>query len=362
MPHALAPAYSSEAQIAFAAAVALAAMAAALLLLLVIAAMRGLRRRRVERIARQEEGWRRAMHQALEVPSTQAADLAPISDADLPEFLALWNKLQDSQSGAAADNLTDLLRRNGLDARAMRLLNSRRLRSRLIAMTSMGHLREERAWSTLEALAQRGGTVVSFAAARALLRIEPRRALDVLAASIVQRADWSVARLGCMFAELGPAIVTPSLTTMLISRPRAGLDRVVKLARFGDRARIAPIMRGWLSASDDPDITMAALDYVEDDRELPWATGAARHPEWRVRMAAAKALGRIGAASELNTLLDLLRDPVWWVRFHAAQALTRLHGMTTEELQLIRERARDSFAADMLAHALAAMPARKIKL
>ena len=356
-----APAYPSDAQIAFATYVAVAALAAALLLLVVIVVMRGLRRRRAERISRQEETWRRAMHEAMETPSAQGS-LPPIGDSDLPDFLMLWNRLQETLRGPAADNMADLLRQNGLDARANQLLLSGSLRSRLIVMASLGHLRDERAWAALEQLTQSGAAVVSFAAARALLRIEPRRALDVLTPSIMQRTDWSVARLGCMFAELGPAIVTPSLTTMLISRPRAGLDRVVKLARFGDRSRIAPIMRGWLTASDDPDIIMAALDYVEDDRELPWARGAARHAEWRVRMAAAKALGRIGAASELATLLELLRDPVWWVRFHAAQALTRLHGMTEDELRQIREGARDSFAADMLAHALAAMPARKIKL
>jgi HEAT repeat protein len=257
--------------------------------------------------------------------------------------------------------MSQLLRDNGLDKRAMALLRSGSVRSRLIAMSTLGFVGAEEAWPELEALAGSGGAMLSFAAARALLRIEPRRALDALTPSIVQRNDWSVARLGCMFTELGPALVTPSLTTMLVSRPRAGLDRVVKLARFGERSRVAPIMRGWLSSSDNPDIIMAALEYVDDERELPWAKGAATHAEWRVRMAAAKALGRIGAASELNTLLDLLRDPVWWVRYHAAQALTRLHGMTPDELRLIREKARDSFAADMLAHALAEMPIRKIK-
>jgi HEAT repeat protein len=252
----------------------------------------------------------------------------------------------------------ELLRRHGLDDRALKLLRHGSLRSRLIAMTSLGHLRDERAWNLLEAFSRDSGTVISFAAARALLRIEPRRALDVLSPSMVQRDDWSIARLGCIFAELGPALVTPTLTTMLIARPRKGLDRVVKLARFGDRSRVAPIVRGWLSASDDADVIVAALDYVEDIQELPWVKGAARHGEWRVRMSAAKALGRIGSATELATLLELLRDAVWWVRYHAAQALTKLHGMTPEELKVIKDNARDHFAADMLAHALAEMPRR----
>jgi len=339
--------------------VALVALAAALLLLAWILVVRLRGRRRAERIARQEEAWRRAMHEAMERPVEER--LPPIADGDLPEFLMLWNRLQETQRGPAAENMSQLLRDNGLDKRAMALLRSGSVRSRLIAMSTLGFVGAEEAWPELEAIAGSSGAMLSFAAARALLRIEPRRALDALTLSIVQRNDWSVARLGCMFTELGPALVTPSLTTMLVSRPRAGLDRVVKLARFGERSRVAPIMRGWLSSSDNPDIIMAALEYVDDERELPWAKGAATHAEWRVRMAAAKALGRIGAATELNTLLDLLRDPVWWVRYHAAQALTRLHGMTPDELRLIREKARDSFAADMLAHALAEMPIRKIR-
>jgi HEAT repeat protein len=339
--------------------VAVTALASALLLLAWILAMRLAGRHRAARIARQELAWRRAVHEAMERRVEEK--LPPIAEADLPDFLMLWNRLRESQTGAAVDNLAGLLRDNGLDQRAMALLRAASVRSRLIAMTTLGFLGAEEAWPELEAIAGGSSAMLSFAAARALLRIEPRRALDALTPSIVQRTDWSVARLGCMFTELGPAVVTPSLTTMLVSRPRTGLDRVVKLARFGERSRVAPIMRGWLSASDNPDIIMAALDYVDDDRELPWARGAAVHPEWRVRMAAAKALGRIGAASELNTLLELLADPVWWVRYHAAQALTRLQGMTPEELRLIREKARDSFAADMLAHALAEMPLRKIK-
>jgi HEAT repeat protein len=320
-------------------------------------AFRDWRRRRIEQ---REDGWRRAMLEAMADPA--AGTIAPIASLDFPEFLLLWNRLRAEQQGAPADNMAHLLRRHGLHDRALALLRHRSLRRRLIAMATLGLLRDERAWPALEAMAAQRSPVESFAAARALMQVEPRRALDALAGAIVQRDDWSIARLGCIFAELGPQIVTPTLTTMLVSRPRAGLDRVVKLAKFGDRGRVAPIMRGWLSASDHPDVIMAALDYVDDERELPWAREAASHAEWRVRMAAARALGRIGSASELPTLLELLRDPVWWVRYHAAQALTRLHGMTPEELQLIRENARDHFASDMLAHALAMMPIRRVKL
>lgn len=336
------------------------AFALALVLLAALAAMRGWRRWRQSRVAQRERVWLGVMDHAIADPA--AAALPPVSRLDLPDFLLLWNRVRRPVEDAAADNLAQLLHRHGIDERALRLLVLGSLRSRLIAMTTLGYLREERAWARLERLARRPNPVISFAAARAMLRIEPRRALDALAASIVQRDDWSVARIGSIFAELGAATVTPTLTTMLIARARVGLGRVVKLARFGDRGRVAPIVRGWLSATEEPDIIMAALDYVEDARELPWAMSAAQHAEWRVRMAAAKALGRIGGATEIPALIELLRDPVWWVRYHAASAVTGLQGMTPEELEVVRENARDSFASDMLAHAFAELPVRRNKL
>jgi hypothetical protein len=44
---------------------------------------------------------------------------------------------------------------------------------------------------------------------------------------------------------------------------------------------------------------------------------------------------------------------VWWVRYHAAQSLTRLHGLNAEEVEELRQNARDAYASDMLCQALA---------
>ena len=352
----MALAFSSEPDLVFALVIAAAALGSAVLLLASIGVMRGFRRWRTAHLARHQGPWRSALHEATEDPA--AARLPPIARIDLAAFVILWNHFQESLRGDAAHNLGELLRMHGIAERLTAMLGRPSLRLRLIAITALGHLREERAWPMLEVIARDPGAVISFAAARALLRIEPRRALDVLGASIVQRADWPLSRLGSIFHELGPAVVTPALVTMLVRRPRSGMDRVIKLARFGHRHRIAAIVRGLMSASSDPEVVCAALDYVEDASDLPWAKGAARHQDWRVRMAGARAIGRIGGRNELGALLELLRDPVWWVRYHAAHALTRLHGLESHELEMLRREARDAYAADMLGEALAELMRR----
>lgn len=331
--------------------VAAGALASALGLLLAIIAMRVGRRLREARLARRVGAWRDALHQAIDRPDP--VKLPPLSRRDLPDFLMLWNHLQESLRGAAGDHLAKLLRDNALEDRVLALLGLRSLKMRLIAITALGHLREERAWNALEALARDPSAVLSFAAARALMRIEPRRALELLVHDLISRDDWSIARIGSILQELGPQVVTAPLLGMLVRPKPEGLERLVKLARFGHRERVGSAVRGWLAASAEPHVIAAALDYLEDEADLPFARGAARHAHWHVRMAAARALARIGGARELATLLELLRDPQWWVRYHAAQALSRLHGLAPDELQHLRERATDAFAADMLGHVMA---------
>jgi HEAT repeat protein len=313
--------------------------------------MGAMRRWRKRRMAAIEGRWRAALSQAAEDP--RAVDLPRIGTWDLPHFLEAWNRMLESADESAADRLGTLLALHGLDQRALRMLRKRSTRLRLAAVIAAGHLREPRAWDDLEQLAQRAGPAISFAAARAMLRIDARRALDVLSHSIPARGDWPLARLATVFEALGPNVVTNPLVTMLLRRPRPGLDRVVKLARYGQPERISSIVRGWLGSSTDPDVLMAALACIEDRADLPWALGAIGHAEWRVRMSAARAIGRVGHRAELPALLELLRDPVWWVRYHAAHGLVRLEGLAPHELEAMREGARDSFAADMLGQALA---------
>ena len=258
---------------AFALTLATSALVVGLLLLGAIALLATARRWRRNRMAAIENRWRNALSLAADDP--QGATLPRIGVRDLPYFLEAWNRLLESADEETATRLARLLAMHGIDQRALAMLDKRSTRLRLAAITAAGHMRETRAWPRLEALTRDAGPAESFAAARALLRIDPRRALDVLSHSIAGRGDWPVARLASVFDSLGPAMVTGPLITMLLRRPRPGLDRVVKLARFGQPEKISGIVRGWLGSSTDPDVLMAALACIEDRADLPWAIGAA---------------------------------------------------------------------------------------
>ena len=350
--------FAVNTELAFASAVAAAALVSAFLVLAAILVVRGWRHWRQGGLAVREQRWREVLGAAADDPA--AAPLPRIRALDVPHFARCWSRLQQGLAPEAGENVAKLLRRHGADALFLSLLRSPWPWRRLIAINALGRLQEAGAWEALARLARADDPVLSFAAARALLRIDARPALDLLLAPMVQRHDWPLARVGALLDELGPTLVTPPLTTLLVARPRGSLDRVMKLARFGERDRIATIVRGWLSSTHaEPEVLMAALGYVEEAEDLPWVTGAAKHDDWRVRMAAARALGRAGGRDQLAILLDLLRDPTWWVRYHAAQAVTRLRGLEEFEMDALHEDLKDAYAADMLALALSQMGRRR---
>jgi hypothetical protein len=226
---------------------------------------------------------------------------------------------------------------------------------RLLASRAPPHepLPRIRSSAELEALARARDPVRSFAAARDLVRLDAPRAIELLGISLVTREDWPLARVASLLHEAGPGCVSAAIEAAMVARPRHALERVARLARFGRRERIAPLVRAWLTERQEAAVVAAALDDIEEPQDAPWARAAVRHEDWRVRVSAARALGRIGDRRELEPLLALLEDPVWRVRYHAAQSLVHLRELMPSELESIRQSARDAYAADMLAHALA---------
>jgi len=342
--------FISDSYSGFALAASATALALAALLTVTVVLLRAGRRWGAARLARHEGRWRESLLLATEMPE---AELPPIPRSLLPAFAAYWNRVRASLKGAAAENLAVPLRRHGLEAPVLDMLGRRSMSLRLIAATTLGYLRARSAWDPLAVLARHPSPVLSSTAAQALLRIDPNAALDLLAADIVERDDWSLARLGSLFKELGPDAITPGLARIIASQPRRGVHRIVQLARFGQRPRMAAAVKDWLRTSADAEVLASALDYVEDTEALLQVRGAARHPAPHVRMAAARAVGRVGSRNELAILLELLRDPQESMQSHPAHALTGLHGIEPEEVEALQRGAHDPLAAEMLAHALA---------
>ncbi|MFN7087510.1 MAG: HEAT repeat domain-containing protein [Burkholderiales bacterium] len=325
--------------------------------LLMLAAVFALRVRLVFRQRREQRFiacWRPLFIQCIDSVPEQ---LPPVATADRYIFLRLWNHYHESLRGQASHNLNLLAAATGMDAVARDMILERSVRLRLIAVTSLGHLRDKTRWHELRLLVDDPSPLLSLAAMRALLKIDAATTLTWLAALIGKREDWPLAKVAAILEEIGPDRITLPLIsaaeTAAAQNATAELIRLLRLLEVAHAERVVPAVRRILQGASDERVIAACLRLMNDPRDIGLARRYTAHPSWIVRLGATRALGRIGMPEDRKLLVDMLGDPSWWVRYHAARALVALPFVRIDELQKIRAVLPDRFAADMLGQVIA---------
>ncbi len=327
-------------------------LAMVLLLLLQILLLRA---RLINRTAREQrflDIWRPLMVAATVV---HAEAVPPLHDRDRLHFLKLWNHLHESVRGEAKTRLNMMAASYGMASYAQSLLRGKNLGLRLLALNTLGHLKDRTAWQDLLRLAQLPDPLLSFAAARALFQIDGNTALNELQRPLLEREDWPAAQLALMlkenrtedtYAVLGDAAVRLAGSTG--PAELAQLDRLLRLLEVAPYQQVISAIRAVLSATTEDQVIAHCLRLLREPQDLPSVRRLAAHPNWVVRLQAARALGRIGTTEDVPQLTALLSDPVWWVRYRTAQALLALARGDAGSLAEVRARLDDHYARDML--------------
>ena len=332
-----------------------AAILVAILMLAVIVLLRArlLRQQRIDRET--TERWRPLIALCIDgVPR----ELPPLALQERETFLRLWNHFFESLRGTAGTRLVLLARELGMDAYAAELLARGNMRGRLLAALTLGHLRDRARLEDLRRLVTDHSSLLSLAAARASLEIDPGVALSWVMPIIAEREDWPLARVSTMLAEAGPERVTQPLADALeraAGGPRAA-PRVARLQRLMEVAhaeRMRPAVRRVLAGATDEQVIASCLNALVDPHDVGTVHAHSAHPSWVVRMAAARALGRLGGPDDRKLLVEMLSDRHWWVRYHAGEALVAMPFVDRDDLRKIRAMLPDRYAADMLGQVLA---------
>ena len=273
--------------------------------------------------------WRPLLAESLvEVPAT----LPSIHPRDHVLFLYLWNSLQESIKGDASGQLNDVARRAGMDTVAVRLLHTGRLRRQLLAVATLGHLKEASVWDELVQLAHADNAFLAIEAARAMVRIRPKAAIPLLIPLISARSDWSPLKVMALLNEAGADLVATALAQATVSAPSHIAARLIRLLASLRSPYALPIIRQLMNEQKPAeDVIAASLSFFgecSDPQDLPMVRVHLTHPTWYVRVQAATALGKIGLEEDEARLIGLLGDSYWWVRYRAAEALSNLPSMT----------------------------------
>lgn len=282
---------------------------------------------------------------ALPVPRVPIGELSSV--------MLLWLFYIESTRGQSRARLRELARSIGFPSASLRMLKNRSLADRLVAIATLGRMKELKAWDPLLAIVDSKETSLSLLALRALTQINPCNGIEVMVKRLGARDDWPDARLNALLRELPPKLANPALFAALEQADQAALPRLLRWLEIARPAGAWRVLAPRLQADQSVEVLASALRVADDPRLLPQVRALAEHPEWVVRTKAAIALGRAGEPKDVDLLKQMLSDRVWWVRFRAAQALLKLPFVGRARIEAIAQELNDPFAKDMLTQTLA---------
>lgn len=326
-------------------------IAVALILLLAVAALylRLARNRRT----REEENflavWRPLLLSSLD--SSVPAELPVLTSRDRAAFLKLWNTLMRTATGQAARNLVHIAHAAGCDRFARRMLRHGNRADNLLATIAFGYLREQGARDLLVTQTMAADSIISLHALHALVRIDAEATASELTPLILARTDWPIAQLAAILQTAQSAFMLPLLEASAEIRS-SHLTRTLRLIEALHLSLPHTTIANLLD-QDDPEILIAALRVTNDAGLLARVRPHLHHADWRVRLQAARVLGRIGEHADVNRLIPLLADAEWWVRYRTAEALIGMPFFSLAEADVLRNNLADRFARDMLAQVIA---------
>lgn len=350
MGYSLDYATNSDQIIRFAFITGLVAVGLAFFLVLQVILLRYLLIRRERRKANFLALWRPLMAQSA---TGGSAKYPHVADADTKEFLILWNHLQELIRGVSKDNLNQLARSVGIDLTAKKLLLRGAFAERVLAMMTLGNLREKSAWATLSDLMHDESPLISLAASSALMKIDANSGINSFMPLVSIREDWPSVKVAMILKDAGGAVISgPLAQAIRVAKPRQ-VRRLINFLELANAAESSKVMREIMSVSRDQQAIATCLRIMKDPRDLDMVRSQIVNPIWIVRVQAAAALGRIGVEEDKARLIRLLVDPQWWVRYRAATSLSQLPFVSIEDLRKMQTEQTDRFAIDMLQQVLA---------
>jgi hypothetical protein len=319
---------------------------AAVLLTLVVAGSVIVLRINLRRAERREKAtvakWRPVLSAVL--MNEPQAVLPPLARSEEADFMKLLVHFHASLRGEAHQALNRLAYRLNCDQLAMRLLERGKRAEQFLGILVLGYLRAATAMPLLLRHAADTDSLKSSYAFWAVVQIDRALAAGI-ASNFIAREDWPLSQIAIILKD------APDATAAILSEVVANSDeeKMPRALRLAESLRIAlpDEQLQTLLRQPDVEVLIAALRIANSPMLLPEVRALLTHENWRVRLQAARALGRIGDRSDIARLTSLLQDSEWWVRYRAAQALLDLPFLSASDLEALHAHP-DRFARDIL--------------
>jgi len=252
--------------------------------------------------------------------------------------------------------LAGAMRRSGHLSFERRVLQGADLPARReLAARRLGLLPDRRSRRVLRKALVRGPESVRLAAARALARHRDLRALRWLLEHPHALARRPLPAVAGLLRAFGPGA-----RAMLIAALERGVpDTRLECACLDTLglARCASARGSITARLQSPHLELRvaaarALGRLGMGEAIPALAMALTDDSWPVRAMAAQGLGRLHATPAVEALAECVSDRAWWVRHHAAYALATIGGEGHDALCELAARADDRYAREMARDAL----------
>ncbi|MDB5868514.1 MAG: repeat protein [Polaromonas sp.] len=267
-------------------------------------------------------------------------------------FLKLWNYLQESLRGAANDRLNDVARHLHCDVAARKFLKHGNRSERLLAILTLGHLRDQASWDELVTQAAKPDPLASIHAARALIKIDPLAGTQQTLSLLLKRHDWDITQIANFLGDARQAFWL-QLTANILKIDQREWTRALQLADALHLQLPVSAIIFIIANCRSANTLVAALHLASGIELQPVVRSYSQHANWRVRVEVARFLSNFGDASDIPLLQKLLNDKQWWVRYQAAQSLAGMPFYGHKQLLALRAATSEVLAVDMLDHVLA---------
>jgi HEAT repeat protein len=223
------------------------------------------------------------------------------------------------------------------------------------AARRLGLLPSARSRRVLRRALVHGPDPVRLAAARGLAALRDLPALEWICRHPEALTSRSLPALSGLLRGFGPGARARLITALDRGVPVAHVECAMLDALGISRCRSARERIEARLRSDAVDVRVAAaraLGRLGMGEAIPALVLALADAAWPVRAQAAQALGRLHATPAVDAVSDRVSDAVWWVRHHAAYALASMGPEGHDALCELVVRSPDPYAREMAREAL----------
>lgn len=330
----------------------------AVCILFLVLALRTIRFLKEERLRLVQERWSHVLAEAaVGVP----VHLPKLLSIDQVPLLLLWNSFQEKLQGSSRDKMNEICKILGLDKKAKQMIKSRKGLMRVLAISTLGYLRDDADWEIISEIAKNNENIEGYVAALALVRINPKRSAHLVVDIVSSNHLWPLEQLAVLLEELSSENIGDLFVEKVLQAPQLK-PRLIKLAYLSPREHTLRLLRHIFEKEHDPEILAAGLatvkqisgiEFIQEVRYLVF------HPSWQVRVQAVNALAVIATRQDVEIFVRLLSDESWWVRYRSAQAIVWLPFLKKDEVVEICGKFIDRYGRDSLERNIAERQARE---